>query len=86
VIAPETKVELTEGKKRLARLREEEATYNVWNTSYNVNFIPSTLIPQPKVVEPKDRVPAGERRNSPYKRAPVNPITHTILPFNLFKQ
>jgi hypothetical protein len=77
---------LTEGKKRLARLREEEAAYNVWNTSYKLNYIPSTPLPQPKVVELKDRVPAGERKDSPMKRAPVNPITHTPLPFNLVKQ
>lgn len=33
-----TVVELTEGQKRLQRLKEEEANYNVWRTSYQQSF------------------------------------------------
>ena len=81
-------VKLTEGKQRLARLREEELSYNVWNTSYKINFnhglhlIPVVATP----VNEKERIAAGERKNSPLKKAPVNPITHVPILINVVKQ
>ncbi len=42
---------LTFGEKRLRRIKEEEEKYNVWATSYKVNFPSFTFAPQQMLIE-----------------------------------
>jgi len=57
---------LTEGQKRLQRLKEEKATFNPWGTSYSLNFVKAN----------DEKVKKQRVAGSPTKRVLEDPITH----------
>ena len=69
---PQPVPELSEGQKRLQRLKEEEATFNPWGTQYKLSFT--------KVEEVRERRDRDRIAGSPTKRVLEDPITHK--PYN----